>query len=95
MSASAKDAGCADPNVLVFSVTGWRQRNRVKGMPIVTGCLLKDTAAVGGELKKIASPQVKVPGINESVVLSPKWHSQYMLQYDIPRLEKLVEVERM
>lgn len=61
----------------------------------VTGCLLKDTAAVGGELKKIGSLQVKVPGVNDSVVLSPKWHFQYMLQYDVPRLEKLVEVERI
>lgn len=61
----------------------------------VTGCLLKDTAAVGGELKKIGSLQVKVPGVNDSVVLSPKWHFQYMLQYDIPRLEKLLEVERI
>lgn len=46
LSASAKDAG---PNVLVFG-TGWRKGNRVKGMPIVTGCLLKDTVAVGSEL---------------------------------------------
>lgn len=32
LSASTKDAGCTGPNVLVFSVTGWRKGNRAKGM---------------------------------------------------------------